>query len=51
MRNHEIIRIDDFEKVVVDLLNYIEKETNIRFEYANAYGSNDLRKVSVNSWY
>jgi|GEM_PF-6116385 len=42
MRNHEIIRIDDFEKVVVDLLNYIEKETNIRFEYANAYGSNEL---------
>ena len=42
MRNHEIIRIDDFEKVVVDLLFYIEKETNISFEYANAYGSNEL---------
>lgn len=42
MRNHEIIRIDDFEKVVVDLLYYIEKETNIQFEYANAYGSNEL---------
>jgi hypothetical protein len=42
MRNHEIIRIEDFEKVVVDLLNYIEKETDIQFEYANAYGSNEL---------
>lgn len=42
MRNHEIVRIDDFEKVVVDLLYYIEKETNIQFEYANAYGSNEL---------
>lgn len=42
MRNHEIIRIEDFEKVVVDLLYYIEKETNIQFEYANAYGSNEL---------
>lgn len=42
MRNHELFRIDDFEKVVVDLLNYIEKETDIHFEYANAYGSNEL---------
>jgi len=42
MSNKEIIRIEDFEKVVVDLLYYIEKETNIQFESASAYGSNEL---------
>ena len=42
MSNNETVRIDDFEKVVVDLLYYIEKETNIQFEYDNAYGSNEL---------
>ena len=42
MSNIETIGIDDFEKLVVDLLSYIEKETNIQFEYANAFGSNEL---------
>ncbi len=42
MSDNEIIRIDDFEKVVVDLLYYIEKETTIQFEYDNAVGSNEL---------
>ena len=47
MSNNETVRIEDFEKVVVDLLYYIEKETNIQFEYDNAYGSNEL--ISIES--
>ena len=47
MNEYKIIRIDDFEKVVVDLLYYIEKETDIHFEYDNAFGSNDL--ISIES--
>jgi hypothetical protein len=47
MSNKEIVSIEDFEKVVVDLLYYIEKETNIQFEYVNAYGSNEL--ISIDS--
>lgn len=42
MNEYKIIRIEDFEKVVVDLLYYIEKETDIQFENDNVVGSNEL---------
>lgn len=42
MKGKIIVTIEDFEKVVTDLLLYIEKETDIQFEYANAVGSNEL---------
>lgn len=47
MNEDKIFRIDDFEKVVVDLLYYIEKETDIHFVYDTAYGSNKL--ISIES--
>ncbi len=40
-----IITIDNVEKVVVDLLHYIEKETDIRFEYNTIVGT--IEKISI----
>lgn len=47
MKKNKIITIDDYEKVVTDLLLYIEKETDFEFDYATAGGNNVM--ISIES--
>jgi hypothetical protein len=47
MNEYKIITIDDYEEVVTDMLLYIEKETDIQFEYETAGGSNELIAIET----
>jgi hypothetical protein len=47
MINNVIVTIDNVEKVVTDLLLYIEKETDIQFEYSTIGGTTEL--ISIES--
>ncbi len=45
--NNRIITYDEAEKVVTDLLLYLEKETDIQFEYSTMGGTSEL--ISIES--
>lgn len=47
MEEHKIITFDDYEKLVVDFLSYIEKETDIQFEYDIAGGWNEMVSIET----
>ncbi|MFO7853459.1 MAG: hypothetical protein R6X28_13525 [Bacteroidales bacterium] len=49
MNNKRFFNIDDFPKEVLDLLHYIEIESDIQFEYAIAIGSDELISLESGS--
>lgn len=49
MEEYKIITFDDYEKLVVDFLRYIEKETDIQFEYDIAGGCNEMVSIETSN--
>lgn len=49
MNENSIVAIDNVEKVVADLLLYIEKETDIQFEYDTIGGTIETISIEISS--